>query len=68
MNRSCLILLLLLLTFLVSPCLAGKDEEAVAENKQELTAEDRKILDMLELLEILELLDNMEDIAALEDN
>ena len=68
MNRACLILPVLLLTFLDSPCLAGTDETAAAENMQELTAEDRKILDMLELLEILELLDNTEDIAALEDD
>jgi len=68
LNRSYLILLLLLLPFFVSPCLASTNEEAVAGDKQELTAEDRKILDMLELLEMLELLDNMEDIAALEDN
>lgn len=67
MKRTCMILSVLLI-FFFSPCLAGSDEERITESKQNLTAEDRKILDILELLEILELLDNMEDIAALEDN
>lgn len=58
----------MLLVFFFSPCLAGSDEETATKSKQNLTDEDREILDMLELLEILELLDNMEDVAALEDN
>lgn len=68
MKRTGLILFLLSLVFLISPCLADSDKEIAAESQQNLTAEDHKIVDMMELLEILELLDNMDDIAALEDN
>lgn len=68
MKRTGLILFLLSLVLFISPCLADSDEKTAAESQQNLTAEDHKIVDMMELLEILELLDNMDDIAALEDN
>ncbi len=68
MKKSYVTLSFLFLLLAANPCLASDTDSTTTVIQQELSAEDRELLEMLELLEILELLDNMEEVAALEDN